>query len=229
MTQRWSDVSFLHWRVPSSRLSPHLPPGVRPDEFDGTSWVGLICFRMSRFAFFGGPSIPYLGRFPEINVRLLTVDDRGRRGVYFLSLEASRLAAVAAARIGFGLPYRWARMRIDGERVADVRRYRSTRLEPHGRGAGADILVRPTGVPPAEPALADFLTARWGMHSARRRSIVWRPNVHEPWPLESAELVSYENSLFAPVLGSELGLDEREPDVVLFSPGVNARFGAGAR
>lgn len=40
----------------------------------------------------------------EVNVRLYGVDGQGRRGVVFLSLEASSLPAVLAARALFSLP-----------------------------------------------------------------------------------------------------------------------------
>lgn len=43
-SQRWSELTFLHWRVDSSDVAPLLPAGLVPDEFDGTSWVGLIPF-----------------------------------------------------------------------------------------------------------------------------------------------------------------------------------------
>ena len=46
MSQWWRDISFLHWRVDPDLVAPLLPPGVRPDVYDGSSWVGLIPFRM---------------------------------------------------------------------------------------------------------------------------------------------------------------------------------------
>ena len=98
LSQDWLRVSFLHWRVPSDRVAPLLPAGTRPDKHDGSSWVGLIAFQMARFTIVPGPALPYIGDFPEINVRLYTVDDEGRRGVLFRSLEASRVVTVLGAR-----------------------------------------------------------------------------------------------------------------------------------
>ena len=42
-------MSILHWRVPADDVARCYPPGTRPDEFDGSSWVGLVAFRMARF------------------------------------------------------------------------------------------------------------------------------------------------------------------------------------
>ena len=107
-SQRWSQVTFVHWRVDSATVAPLLPAGVRPDEHDGSSWVGLIGFQLDRATIAGSPAVPFFGDFTEVNVRLYGVDDSGRRGVVFLSLEASRLAAVVAARLAFSIPYFWS-------------------------------------------------------------------------------------------------------------------------
>jgi len=142
-SQRWSDLTFLHWRVEPERVATLLPPGVRPDEFDGATWVGLIPFLLDRATLFGSPPVPYVGSFVEINVRLYGVDDAGRRGVVFLSLEASRIAAVLAARAVFGLPYRWARTSMTESTMdanAGTIAYTSHR---HGGGPSSRIVSRP--------------------------------------------------------------------------------------
>lgn len=216
-SQRWSDLTFLHWRVDPAVVAPLLPPGVAPDEFDGGTWVGLIPFLLDRATLLGGPPVPYVGRFVEINVRLYGVDATGRRGVVFRSLEASRLAAVLAARAVFGLPYFWSRTTMDAE--GDAIRYRSRR---HGGGASSMIMSRPGEMVEADP-LADFLTARWGMFTARRGRTRFLPNEHEPWPVHSAELLELDDELVA--AAGLPGVTDRAPDSVLFSPGVTTRFG----
>src|SRR4051794_705357 len=104
-TQRWTDLTFLHWAVAPDRVLPHLPPGTRPDVIDGSTYVGLVPFRMHRIGLLGLPGIPYLGTFPETNVRLYSVDDSGRRGVVFASLDAARLGTVLVAPQIAHLPY----------------------------------------------------------------------------------------------------------------------------
>jgi uncharacterized protein YqjF (DUF2071 family) len=217
-SQRWSDLTFLHWRVDADAVAPLLPAGVVPDLYDGTTWVGLIPFVLDRATLFGSPPVPHVGSFVEVNVRLYGVDASGRRGVVFRSLEASRLLAVLAARAAFGLPYRWARTSMsqrDG-----VIEYRSAR---HGSGPSARVVARPG--PPIDPdPLADFLTARWGMFTRVRGRTRFLPNEHAPWPLQRAELLDVDDELIAAA-----GLPDvaaRPPDSVLFSPGVETRFGS---
>jgi uncharacterized protein YqjF (DUF2071 family) len=221
--QRWRDAVFLHWRVDAGVVAPLLPAGTRPDEHDGASWVGLIPFRLEASAFFRLPPVPVLGTFLETNVRLYSVDERGRRAVVFRTLEAQHLLPVLTAQVGLGLPYRWARMR--SRRRGDELAYASERL-PGGRPR-TRIRVRLGEEPVSGDPLADFLTARWAMHVQRgRRTTYWR-NEHEPWPLFRAELRELRDELLA---DSGLpGLADRAPDSVLWSPGVTTRFAAPVR
>ncbi len=224
MTQRWEQVAFLHWRVDPAAVAPLLPPGTRPDVFDGSSWVGLIPFRMVDGGAGTGPAIPWLGTFAETNVRLYSVGPEGRRGVVFRSLDASRLAIVLGARLTFGVPYCWARMRV---RAADgVVEYSSTRRWPD-RGARTRIVVRPGPAAAADDPLAQFLTARWGLHSRWAGRSTYVPNRHEPWPLQTASLVDLDDSLVA--AAGLPGVADRPPDSVLWSAGVRTEFGPPTR
>ena len=217
-SQRWSKLAFVHWRVDTASLVDLMPAGVRPDEHDGSSWVGLIYFYLDRATLFGSPPIPYLGSFTEINVRLYGVDENGRRGVIFRSLEASRLASVLAARAAFSIPYFWATTSLvesDGQIE-----YRSRRVVGSGESR---IIIRPGSRPVVGDATAEFLTARWGLFTRRFGRTIFLPNHHEPWPLVDAQLVSLDDSLL-----ERAGIPElagRSPDSVLYSEGVTTWFG----
>lgn len=219
LRQRWTEAAFLHWRVDPALVAPHLPPGVRPDEHDGASWVGLIPFRLSRTAFLGGPRVPWLGTFPEVNVRLYSIDRHGRRGVVFVSLEASHLLPVLTAQAVFGLPYRWARMGIEHRHGAVI--YTTERIsDPAARSR---IVVRPTpGTDASEDPIAGFLTSRWAYHERHLGSTWYGRNLHRPWPLQRAELLALDDGLLE-VAGFP-GLASRAPDSVLYSPGVETVF-----
>jgi uncharacterized protein YqjF (DUF2071 family) len=224
LTQSWLDLTFLHWAADPAVVAPLLPPGTVPDTFDGSTYVGLVAFRMHRVGWFRLPGVPYLGTFPETNVRLYSVDRHGRRGVVFRSLEASRLLPVVVARSVFRLPYVWARMAI--RRDADTVTYTSRRRWPGPRGAGCRIAVR-IGAAVEEPtALEHFLTARWGMHNAFFGRPLYLPSTHPRWPLHRAELLGLEEEL---VTAAGLPPLAGPPVSVLFSPGVPVRFGRPAR
>jgi uncharacterized protein YqjF (DUF2071 family) len=224
-TQGWRDVAFLHWAVDPDVVAPLLPPGAFPDVHEGQSYVGLIPFRMRRIGILGSPGLPYVGSFLETNVRLYSVDEQGRRGVVFRSLDADRLLPVLAARWVAGLPYVWSRMRFarDGDRLT----YTSRRRWPAPAGTHSRIELRIGERLGDDPGpLATFLTARWGLHQqAWGRTAYW-PNEHPPWPLHAAELTTCDEDVLAaaglPCVGGV-------PDSVLFSPGVDVRFGPRLR
>jgi uncharacterized protein YqjF (DUF2071 family) len=224
-TQQWSRLSFLHWAVPPGTVAPYLPAGTVPDTFEGRSYVGLVPFVMRGIGAWGSPGIPYLGTFCETNVRLYTVDGAGRRGVVFVSLDASRLAPVLAARWGPGLPYLWSRMRC--AQRGDEIGYSCRRRWPGPRGASSAIRIR-IGDQVEPGPLEHFLTARWGLHLADRpirrggRTRYW-PNAHERWPLHGATVTRLDDELLAAAGFGDLA--GRPPDSVLYSPGVHATFG----
>jgi uncharacterized protein YqjF (DUF2071 family) len=221
MFQHWNDITFLHWRVDPARVAPLLPPGTRPDVFDGSSWVGLIPFRMVGAGLASGPALPWLGTFAETNVRLYSLDETGQRGVVFCSLEASRLAVVLGARATFAVPYCWAKMRVRIHR-RDAE-YTTSRRWPGGHGVSSRILVRrQPDVVEGDP-LADFLTARWGLHTRWAGRSMFVPNQHETWPLRVATLLDLDDQLVASA--GLPGVTDRPPDSVLWSAGVRARFG----
>ena len=119
LAQSWLDVTMLHWPADPDSVQRLIPAGTRPDLLHGSTYVGLIGFRMHRLGIGPRPALPYVGDFLETNVRLYTVDDAGRRGVYFCSLDASRLAAVLGGRYAAQVGYVWSKMRYrrDGDVV----------------------------------------------------------------------------------------------------------------
>lgn len=220
LTQSWLELTFLHWAVAPDVVRPVLPRGTEPDVIDGRTYVGLIAFRMHRIGFFGLPGLPWLGSFPETNVRVYSVDEAGRRGVVFLSLDAARLLPVLVAQVGLRLPYVWSRMSV--QRVGDVVTYTSRRHRPAKASVSSHIRVR-IGEAVGEPSAAEqFMTARWGLHTAAYGRTLYLPNVHPRWPLFRAELLELREGL---VSAAGLPAPTRPPDSVLYSRGVPVRFG----
>ncbi|MGW1817479.1 YqjF family protein [Streptomyces sp. NPDC002125] len=224
MTQSWLDLAFLHWAADPADVAPLLPDGTEPDTLGGVTYVGLVAFRMHRVGWLRLPGIPYLGSFPETNVRLYSRDARGRRGVVFRSLDASRLIPVAVARSVFRLPYVWSRM--DVVREAGTLTYTSSRRFPGPRGAHSRIVLRTGGPITAPTELEHFLTARWGLHSTLHGRPVFLPNAHPRWPLHRATLLECDEDL---VTAAGLPAPVGEPQSVLYSPGVAVRFGCPVR
>ena len=224
MLQRWIDLSFVHWAFDASDVRPLVPGNLEIDTFDGAAWIGLIPFRL-QIRRPGVPYLPWLSSFPETNLRTYVVGPDGRRGIWFLSLDAARLAAVAAARTSYRLPYMWAdaEMRRRGSRI----RYRGRRRWPRPGIAEYDLTVD-VGLPVTRPGqLERFLTARWHLFSPERLRLpptgvgLVRTTVEHPsWPLHAARIEHLEETVLA---AAGLPAPTMEP-VALFSPGVTSRF-----
>lgn len=217
--QVWADAVFLHWRIEAAVAARFMPPGVEPDEFDGSAWVGLIGFQMRRAGLGKNLPLPYFGDFAEINVRLYSREPDGTRGVVFRSLEAPRLAFVAGARLA-GIPYVWARCRRTESRAAAGTSigYSSERFR---NGATTDFSVLPDLEQTAADSLSLHLTSRYGLHAEILDKTRYLPNTHVPWQLHPATVTSLHDGLVA-AAGIEV---EGTPESVLYSPGVRTYFG----
>ncbi len=230
MAQDWRDLAYLHWAVDPARVADRMPRGVRPDVHEGRTYVGLVPFTMVGAGLGRGPAVPWLGTFLETNVRLYSVDDTGRRGVVFLSLDSDRLLVVAGARLVFATPYRWARMRhlvdqVGGPSpVGDVHTWTASLRDRLARPRGASSLIRMRVGERREATPLDlFLSARWGLHTQIAGKTRYVPNEHPAWPLHAAEVLDLDDRLVA---AAGLGdLAARPPDHVAFSPGVHTVFG----
>ncbi|MBT9332910.1 YqjF family protein [Paracidobacterium acidisoli] len=192
MTQRWNDLLFAHWPVPAAELVHLLPPELVVDTFDGTAWVGVVPFWMDQVRMRGVPPVPGASRFPELNLRTYVRErNSNRAGVYFFSLDAASLLAVAFARTIYRLPYYWARMRIEetgtGTRAGNEFRYTSERKMTQPR-AGFRATYRSLGRQHPKRAIEQFLTERYALYTADPRGKIFRGNIHHlPWTLEEAE------------------------------------------
>jgi uncharacterized protein YqjF (DUF2071 family) len=167
------------------------------------------------------PSVPWLSRFPETNVRTYATSADGTEGVWFFSLDAARLGAVLVARTTYRLPYFWSRMSI--ERSGSTVTYRSSRRWPGPRGARCRVVVDigdPFG-PDELGELDHFLTARWALFSAPRSGLRHAQAFHDPWPLHRAEATHVDDEL---LVAAGLPRPDGAP-LVHWSPSVEVRIG----
>jgi uncharacterized protein YqjF (DUF2071 family) len=220
MLQRWERLSFLHWRYEPRVVQQLLPAGLTAETFEGSAWVGLVPFLMTVAAPVG-VTLPWASRFCETNVRTYVRDREGRRGIWFLSLDAARLGAVVTARTAYRLPYFWSRMRL----VADgpVATYTCARRWPGPAGVRSVVSVEiGAGYEVAEVTDLDhFLTAWWVLFSVAGSRHRYARAQHEPWPLRRARVLHVDDGL---VEAAGLPRPVGEP-LVHYSDGVQVRIG----
>lgn len=222
MRQAWCDLLFAHWPVPAAVLRPLVPDRLEVQELEGTSWVGVVPFRMVDVAPRFVPAVPGLSAFPEVNLRLYVEAD-GKPGVWFLSLDATNSFAVWAAQRFFHLPY--FKARISMSESTDGISCDSSRTAPN---AGAELLVdyaQAGSVYESVPGtLEHWLTERYCLYAQTPSGRLTRTEVHhQPWPLQPATAVIRRNTL-ADEHGFELAGQpafvhfSRRIDVVAWTP-----------
>jgi uncharacterized protein len=221
MIHRWGRLSFLHWAHDPEEVARLLPAGLEVDTFDGAAWVGLIPFHLTIRRPAWMPSLPWVASTLEANVRTYVHGPDGRRGIWFFSLDASRLVAVLEARRSYHIPYMWAGMRF---RVTNEEAwYWSRRRWPGPRGVGMDVRLR-IGEPVRLEELSErdrFLICRWRLYSPLRKGLAVTVVEHDRWPIRLATTLCAEENLLAAA-----GLSApTELPIAHYSVGVETRFG----
>jgi uncharacterized protein len=198
MLHHWSRVGFLHWPYDPRAVQILLPHGLVVDTFGDEAWIGLIPFHLTVRKPAWAPPVPWAASTLEANVRTYVRGPDGRRGIWFLSLDASRLIAAVTARVWYRIPYTWARMRfrIDGDEVG----YESERRWPGSRPARMQVRLQlEDRVAAGDLSELDrFLVCRWRLYTPVPGRLTVTEVEHEPWPLRTAKpMVCREDMLSA--------------------------------
>jgi uncharacterized protein YqjF (DUF2071 family) len=182
--QSWKELLFAHWPVPATELRSLVPASLEIQQFGGTSWVGVVPFRMTGVMRRPFPDLPGVSAFPELNLRLYVERD-GKPGVWFLSLDAGNRLAVWAARRFFHQPYHFADIHLTAE--GHTIRFDSS------RSRDADVGVQAAYCPQSEifearaGTLEHFLAERYCLYAQSPKGELYRGHVHHvPWPLQKA-------------------------------------------
>jgi uncharacterized protein YqjF (DUF2071 family) len=209
LRMQWIDLAFLHWRVPADVLRPLLPAGLELDLFDGTAWIGVTPFRMTKVRPVFSPPVPTATDFPELNVR--TYARHGAHaGVWFFSLDAASWLAVNTARTAIGLPYFQARMKE--RRVGEEVHYDSRRKAADGPAPEFRARYRPTGqvYRSTVGSLDHWLTERYALF-VEHGGKLWRLDIeHEPWSLQHGSVDIERNTM---AIAAGITLPDETPHV----------------
>jgi uncharacterized protein YqjF (DUF2071 family) len=215
LTQRWNDLLFAHWPVPTAKMAALLPDWLEVDNYQGSAWLGVVPFWLDRLKIRGVPPVLGMRSFPDLNVRTYVRDHFTRTpGIYCFSLDASNLAAVLAARVFYHLPYHWASMRLEQRSEREFAFYSRRRFSSEevvfnaryrGLGPSSRLAEHRAG------SFEYFVTERNCLYSVDRTGQPVRNTLHYvPWPLEEAEAEIERNDL-----AKSVGLTLPKSDPVL--------------
>ncbi|MGH9361059.1 MAG: YqjF family protein [Thermoanaerobaculia bacterium] len=227
--QSWHHLLFAHWDLPPEVVRPLVPAGLELDLFDGRAWVGLVPFTITGTRATFTPPVPLVSDFHEVNVR--TYVHRGGKdpGVWFFSLDAASLLAVAGARAVYRLAYFAAEIRFDVQPGDPSRFHFVSKRHAPPPPPGCDLRWTAGGAtrPAAFRSLDFFLVERYLVYGASEDGTLWRGQVHhQAYPLlEEVALEQLEESLLAAG-----GIARPEaPPLHHASPGVDVRIYAPER
>jgi uncharacterized protein YqjF (DUF2071 family) len=193
-------VLLVSWEVPAGRMARGLPVGLEPALLtNGEALVSVALLRHDGVRS-GGFRIPV---FSQATVRTYVKGPAGP-GVFFLSIRVG-LAGLGSAL--WGIPVRPARIHVEDGRAEAPGLGFSFRYRRVASPATVPVLE---GVPVGDQQAAYFVSAGLRTIAAEHSAFDW----------EQAELVAPPR--FEPVLA--LGLDVKEPDVVLYAAGTAFRF-----
>lgn len=213
MHQTWAKLLFMHWPIDAELLRPKIPPRLEIDTHDGVAWIAATPFTMWNVRPVGVPPIPGLSAFHECNVRTY-VHLNGVPGVWFFSLDATKVVPVLAARFFFALNYLKAQidLRQKGQTI-------SYSLQRPSQAAGNAAHLETSweigeSLPIARPGSREFfLTERYCLYAGDDRRLLRARIWHVPWSLRMATVTSLSSSL----IGSHGFPDPQTPPLAHYS------------
>ena len=208
--QHWSHVQFLSFRCDLEAIKNRLLAELEVDLFDGSAWLSIVPFHMSRIRIPVTPVLPLVSLW-DLNLRTY-VSYRGRPGVFFLTLDTdSRTRQWIATRF-FHLPYRVRKMK------GDVNEGRYSFAAPNSFSMESEI-----GPALESDALDLWLAERYHLYTTDGASPYRGDVAHEPWRLRQVTGLRWEDRL-SPQFGFDPAIDLQaryaEPLDVHFKPFV---------
>ncbi|WP_028775541.1 YqjF family protein [Shimazuella kribbensis] len=191
MTQSWEKLLFAHFPVEPDWIQSRIPAPLELDTFKGQAWISIVPFQMNHIRFRFLPSFPGASLFPELNVRTY-VTYEGKKGVYFLHIDADHHFAVWVANKLAYLPYSYAKIdwQEQNERI-HFACYRHNQLS-------FEASYHP--ISSAEPAkvgsIDHWLMERYCLYTTHNKNLYRCEIHHQPWFIQQAKVKIVHNSIF---------------------------------
>ncbi|MFA1819401.1 YqjF family protein [Virgibacillus oceani] len=206
MTQKWENLLFLNFPVPANTMQNHVPSGLELDTYEGKAWVTVIPFKITDMRMRMLPPFPYIRKFYELNVRTYVKKD-GIPGIYFFSLDASKLLPVLGARMTT-LPYFYAKMNM--KKKGDWFHYYSKRRSPHRPMFKGKYRPVSESFFPEAGTLSHWLVERYYLWTNVKNILLAGGIHHLPWEIAEAE-ADLDHEEYPPFLSNT----EDEKEMVL--------------
>lgn len=176
--QEWNEVLFLHYETSLEILQELVPDELTIDTFNGKAYVSVVPFKMEKIRPRYLPSVKFVSNFGEINVRTYVEKD-GKKGVYFLNIEAEKYISVFISKKLSGLPYEKSDIKMEGTH------YQSQNLEKEFYlntqfSIGKDLNDK--------SELDLWLTERYCLYIENKKDLYRYEIHHKEWALQGVDL-----------------------------------------
>lgn len=204
--QEWNKAIFLHWKVDYNQLRPLVPEVFMLDDFNGDYYISVVAFTMEKIRPKSLPSVSFLSNFHEVNVRTY-VENNGKKGVYFLNIEAEKLLACFIAKQLSGLPYQKALILRNKNQFFSQLDSKNFKLK-------INFEIKPNSNKKSELDL--WLTERYCLYLDTKNGNYRYDIHHKEWEIEDLKLINLESQY---QLGN-INLQNLKPDLAHYSKGV---------
>jgi uncharacterized protein len=175
--QRWVSLVFLHSRVPAHLLQDHCP--FELDLFEGHAIVSTVPFRMNSIRFPYTPTVPYLSKLNELNLRTY-VKYKGQSGIYFFTLDSDSIIGTWIAQKFFHLPYRYGEILIQDDGIDYCVK---SKVDQRGLKLTGKI-----GTGRVKTPLEQWALERYSLFATEGPRVYRGDVIHEPWKVKDFKL-----------------------------------------
>lgn len=205
--QEWNEVLFFHWKVPYETLRKVVPFNLSLDAFQGLYYVSLVPFTMQKIRPNYLPAFHPISDFHEINLRTYVVHN-GKKGVYFLSMEAQKHISVFMSKKLSGLPYVKSTISRSEQSYRSVNKKKKLFLDVRF-SIGEELQ--------SKTELDQWLTERYCLYLEENNEIHRYDVHHEEWKLKQLKVLGLKLNY---ALG-DFDLSKHRPDLIHYSDGVS--------
>lgn len=176
--QEWNRAVFLHWEISLEILKELVPKELTIDTINGKAYISIVPFTMENIRPKYLPSIGFISNFHEINVRTYVVQN-GKKGVYFLNIEAEKLISVLVSKHLSGLPYEKAKI------IRNQNTFQSNNSAKNFN-LTIDYSIESSIINKTE--LDSWLTERYCLYLKEKKQIFRYDIHHKEWPLNHIKI-----------------------------------------
>jgi hypothetical protein len=214
MSQVWRHVTFLHWAIEPSILTPFIPQDLILDTYQGKAWISYSCLNVYHAKLRFVPPVPGMLSFNQINIRTYVRSAEGKPGVYFLKIGATNRFVTFGCSTFMHLPFVHNNYQLTTAAPAAHQKFGAVHI---ACAFPEQEVLRCVATPVTQPypatayPLTAWLTERYSMYTDAQHpfplqeqttpgtsQILIGEITHHPWTLQDADITVESNSLLAP-------------------------------